>query len=71
MRIDIQALDLLIKESYRNNKTWFAEEIGIDPHYFGQIMIGKQKANSPKAVRGIVSLCKKKNIDYKKYIFFD
>lgn len=70
MRINKVAVKELIKERFRNNQTWFAEEIQIDPHYFNQIMLGNKKASSPKACRGLIDYCKKNNLTIDEFIIF-
>ena len=70
MKINVQAVKELIKERFRNNQTWFAEEINIDAHYLNQILLGNQKDTSPKACRGVVDYCKKNNLDVNDYIIF-
>ena len=38
----------LIEKEYRGNKTMFAEKIGVDAHYFCQVLRGKASNSSPK-----------------------
>lgn len=71
MRININELKKLIRDEYRNNYTWFAEEIGVDRSYFTQIMNHKKTSNSNKTCSALIELCEKKGLDYKKYIFLD
>ncbi len=70
MKINIVAVMELIKDKFRNNQTWFAEEIGIDPHYFNQIMLGNKKTSSPKACRGVIDYCKRNNLPINQFIIF-
>lgn len=70
MEINIEKVKLLIKERFRNNKTWFAEEIGVNRSYLNQIICGKKTASSPKTIKGVISYCKKNNLNYKEYINF-
>lgn len=70
MRINQETVKRLIKEKFRNNQTWFAEEININPHYFNQIMLGNKKNSSPKACRGIIEYCKKNKLDISEFIIF-
>ena len=69
MRIDIDAVNELIKEKFRNNKKWFSEEIGVDYSYLNQILNKKKIDHSPKIINGIMKYCEKNKIDSKKYIF--
>lgn len=70
MKINVQAVKGLIKEKFRNNQTWFAEEIEIDAHYFNQILLGNKSATSPKACRGVINYCKKNNLEINDFIIF-
>lgn len=70
MKINVQAVRELIKEKFRNNQKWFAEEINIDAHYFNQIMLGNKKATSPKACRGVIDYCKRNNLEINDFIIF-
>lgn len=70
MVINIEAVNDLIKTNFRNNKSFFADEIGVDRGYLSTILNGNGKEDSPKVCNGIIKYCKKNNIDYKKYIFF-
>lgn len=69
MRINIDAVKELIAEKFRNNKTFFADTIFVDPGYLISILNGHRSNDSSKVIRGIIKYCKQNNIDYKKYIF--
>lgn len=69
MEAKIEAVVQLIKERFRNNKTWFAEEIGIDYSYLYLILTGKRKPSSSKFCNALIKYCKNNNLDYRKYIF--
>lgn len=69
MEINIEGVKQLIKEKFRNNKAWFAEEMGVDYSYLYRILNKKRKANSFKLCNGIIRYCKNNNLDYNKYIF--
>ncbi len=70
MQLKVEAVKQLIKEKFRNNQKWFAEEIAIDAHYFNQIMLGNYKPSSPKACRGVITYCKKNNLNITDYVNF-
>lgn len=70
MKINVLAVKELIKDKFRNNQTWFAEEIKIDAHYLNQILLGNKKATSPKACRGVIDYCKKNNLNINDFIIF-
>lgn len=69
MNINIQNVNELINKNFRNNKSFFADEIGVNRSYLSDILNGNGKENSPKVCNGIIKYCKKNNMDYKKYIF--
>lgn len=70
MKINIGAVKTLIKENFRNNQTWFAEEISMDAHYLNQILLGNKKSSSPKACRGVIDYCKRNSLNINDYIIF-
>ena len=69
LRFNIDAVNKLIEEKFRGNKTWFAEEIGVDASYVNQVLNKKAIDHSPKMLKGFMKYCKEKNIDSKPYIF--
>ena len=71
MKINIQKLQELIKEKYRGNQTFFAEDANIDRSYLNQLLNGKITNNSPKVCNAIINYCEKNNLDYKEYIFLN
>ena len=71
MKINIQKLQKLIKEKYRGNQTFFAEDVNIDRSYLNQLLNGKITNNSPKVCNAVINYCEKNNLDYKEYIFLD
>lgn len=68
-RFDVDALNTLVAEKFRGNKTWFAETIGVDPSYVNQVLNKKAINHSPKMLKGFFSYCQKNNINPNKYIF--
>ncbi len=70
MKINVGAVKTLIKEKFRNNQTWFAEEISMDAHYLNQILLGNKKPSSPKACRGVIDYCKRNSLNISDYIIF-
>ena len=48
METNIAALQELIKNDFRGNKSWFAEEIGIDRSYLNEILNKRKSASSNK-----------------------
>lgn len=71
MSINIEAVKELIRSKFRNNKSWFAEEIGVEKSYLYSILKGKKSNRSQKAITGIISYCKRNGLTYTEYIFLD
>lgn len=69
MEINILNLKELIREKFKNNKTKFAEEIGISREYVSKLLNGKQDGDSVKICNAIIVYCENNNLDYKQYIF--
>lgn len=70
MYLNIEGILRLIKEKFRNNKTFFADEIGINRGYLSTVLNGNGKEDSPKLCNAIIKYCEKNNLDCEKYIFF-
>lgn len=70
METDIVALQELIKNDFRGNKSWFAEEIGIDKSYLNEILNKRKSASSNKLCLSIIKWCVKTRRDYRNYIIF-
>ena len=68
LRVNIEMVCELIKQNFRNNKTFFAETIGVDPSYLSAVLNNKAIDHSPKICNGIMKYCQDNNLDYKKYI---
>lgn len=68
MKVNIIAVNEFIKKNYRNNKTWFAEVIGINTSYLNQILNGKVSASSFKMCNAIVEYCRENNLDFNEFI---
>lgn len=70
MQVDINSIEELIKEEYRGNQTWFAEDIGINVSYLNEILNNKKSSKSNKLCIAIIKFCEKTKRNYKKYIIF-
>lgn len=70
MELNIEAIKQLIKERFKNNKTWFAEEIGVDRSYISKILNEKTPAKGFKIINAIIHYCVEKNMNYMDYINF-
>ena len=71
MRLNIEAILKLVEERFRNNKTAFAETIGVDASYVNLVLNKKAIDHIPKIVKGVIRYCKQNKLDYTKYIFLD
>jgi hypothetical protein len=68
MKVNIEGLKKLIKERFRGNQTWFAEEIGVDSTYLSSILNETKKAESPKVCNAVITYCEKNNLNYRDYV---
>lgn len=71
MEANIQAIKKLIKEKFRGNVSWFAEEIGMDATYVSTILNNPNKGKSDKFCNSVIKYCELNNMDFKKYIFLN
>lgn len=71
VRINVDNVNELIKERFRNNKSWFAEEIGVNSSYLIQVLNKKEIDHSPKIINGIVDFCKRNKLNSNQYIFLE
>lgn len=71
LRVNIEAVLKLIEERFRNNKSFFAETIGVDPSYLNSVLNKKAIDHSPKICNGIVRYCKQNNLNETDYIFLE
>jgi len=69
MRLNIDEINVLVKNNFRNNKSWFADELGVSRNYVSLVLNGKAIDDSAKFCKAIVSYCEKHNMDWHKYIF--
>lgn len=70
MEINIEAVLQLIKERFRNNKTFFAETIGVDPSYLNSVLNKKAISHSPKICKGVKNYCEKNGLNSREYIIY-
>ena len=70
MLVNIDAINELIKNRFRNNKSYFADEIGVNRAYLSMILNANGKEDSPKVCNGIIKYCKENNLNLKDYIIF-
>lgn len=71
LRLNIEAVLQLIEQRFRNNKSFFAETIGVDPSYLNSVLNKKAIDHSPKICNGIVRYCKQNNLNETDYIFLE
>lgn len=71
MRVNILNLSNHIREKYRGNQSFFAEEAEIDRSYLNLLINGKIDSSSPTICNGIIKYCEKNNLNYKDYIFLE
>lgn len=71
MKINKKMLLLLIEKKFDNNKTKFAETIGISREYLTNILNGKKDNDSAKLCNAVLLFCESNNLNYKDYIFLN
>lgn len=69
MRINFINLQDLIKTNFRNNKTWFCEEIHIDRSYLYKMK--ERPSRCKKLCDNLSKYCNENNLNINNYIFFD
>lgn len=68
IELNIEAVQELIKEKFRNKLTYLADELEIDYSYLNQIMHKRRPATSKKVCNRIIKYCIENGLDYRKYI---
>ncbi len=71
MKINTQKLEELIKERFKNNKTEFAESIGVSREYVSKLFNKEKNVTSAKICNAIILYCEANGLDYKNYIFLE
>lgn len=71
MKVNIENLQKLIEEKFDNNKTKFAETIGISREYISKVVNEKENNDSAKLCNAIILFCESNNLNYKDYIFLN
>lgn len=69
MKVNKERLQKLIEERFDNNKTKFAETIGISREYVSKVLNEKEDNDSAKLCNAIILFCESNNLNYKDYIF--
>ncbi len=69
MKVNIEKLQKLIEEKFDNNKTKFAETVGISREYISKVINEKEDNDSAKLCNAIILFCESNNLNYKDYIF--
>ena len=61
-----------VYEKYRNNLSWFAEEIGVDRSYLSIALNDEDNSKRYSSIIvAILAFCEIKKLDYTKFIFFN
>lgn len=71
MKVNIENLKELIKNMFNNNKSKFAETIGVSREYVTNVLNQKQEADSAKLCNAIILFCETNGLDYRQYIFLE
>lgn len=70
MEVNINKIKELIQKEYRDNQTWFADDIGINNSYLNEILNNRKSPKSNKLCLAIIKYCENRKKDYKQYIIF-
>lgn len=68
MKARIEEVQNLIRDKFRNNQSWFSEELNISRSYLNKVLNGKMESDSPKFCNALMKYCKENGLDYNQYI---
>lgn len=71
MRVNIEALEKLLKEKFNGNQTAFAEAMGIERTHVNKVFKNRGKGAGAMFCGAIIKFCEINNLDYNEYIFLD
>ena len=71
MKINIKKIEELIQKDFNNNKTKFAETVGISREYISKLLNEKEENDSAKICNAIILYCENNGLNYKDYIFLE
>lgn len=69
MKVNVEAVKQLIKERFRDNTSWFAEEIGMKATYVSTILNNPEKYSSDRLCNCIIKYCELNSLNFRDYIF--
>lgn len=71
MEVNIEALQRLLEEDFKNNQTFFAEKMGLERTHVNKVFKNNGKGAGAIFCGAIIKYCNSNNLDYKEYIFFN
>ena len=71
MQINVGNLRKLIQDKFNNNKTKFAETIGVSREYVSKLLNENKEIDSAKICNAIILYCENNNLNYRDYIFLE
>lgn len=71
MKVNMGALNTLLREKFDNNQAKMAEELAISRYQLNTILNKNGKGAGKKVIGAIINFCEKNNYDFKDYIFLD
>lgn len=72
IRLNTNNIKNLITQKYRNNLTWFAEEIGVDRSYLSLALNNRKENKKYSSIAlAIIIYCLKNKLNINEYIFFN
>lgn len=69
MEVNIEELELLLREKFNGNQSIFAEEMGLERTHVNKVFKNKGKGAGAIFCGAIIKYCNNNNLDYQKYIF--
>lgn len=70
MEVKIEELKKLLKESFDNNQTLFAQTLGIDRTHVNKVFKNNGRGAGAMFCGAVIKYCNDNKLDYKNYIIF-
>lgn len=68
MKLNIEAIRVLINENFSGNRSAFAKAIGVDRTQVS-LLLNKGTGAGALFIGGLIAYCKNNGLDFEKYIF--
>ncbi len=71
MEVNIDKLEMLLKEKFWGNKSLLARTLELDVSHVNRVFNNNGKGAGAKFCGAIIKYCESNNLNYKEYIFFN